>query len=343
MLLSGTLEEPAGPKQRKQAIQLFQEVVDGGHFDGVVSNRQQRASRKQSLAFWKKIKEENPHFTTKDIKALQEFLKSLKKKEKRKRARAMGVSTQGRLLDTSRWRTLRLGDCTEEIFREKLAFVPVLHVKSFSQENLAKLQGLQEELIETMRLRGGRATKTRKHQKGRSFGLTVAPGGRRPTVDAEQDEHYSGTIQLKKFPRNEESLRTKVIDVITACIEDAFGDSHWYRVAKEVYAKVPNDRRLPNSSMPASNIWWNWNVQLSVPHIDWNAMSPCFVFTPHTYKGAELLCGANNTKIPMKAGQVVGGSWQRFPHCNDTLHSDFRYSFVVYFDYRCLCKSYWTK
>lgn len=99
---------------------------------------------------------------------------------------------------------------------------------------------------------------------------------------------------------------------------------------------------LPNSSLPGAQIWWNWNTTKSRSHIDDNAVSPCFVLTPYTYRGAELLSGANDLKIPMKAGKVEGGSWQRFPHCNDILLDLERYSFVVYFDERMLQENYWV-
>ena len=56
---------------------------------------------------------------------MQEYLKSLKKKNRRMKNRAVGMSTQGRLLDTSRWRMLRVGDHKEELWKEKLSFVPV--------------------------------------------------------------------------------------------------------------------------------------------------------------------------------------------------------------------------
>jgi hypothetical protein len=98
--------------------------------------------------------------------------------------------------------------------------------------------------------------------------------------------------------------------------------------------------------LPGSNIWWNWNDHESEEHIDWNAVAPCFVLTPYTYRGAELLCGIGSgeiLKVPMKAGQVVGGSWQRFPHCSDKLKSGERFSFVVYFDYRMLSDNYWIR
>ena len=135
----------------------------------------------------------------------------------------------------------------------------------------------------------------------------------------------------------------EVQQVVTACIEEAFSHVKWYKVVKEVFRRVPESRRLPNSSMPASNIWWNWNDHESPVHINWNAVAPCFVLTPYTYKGAELLCQAKNMKISMKAGQAVGGGWQQFPHSSDKLHSVNRYSFVVYFDCHCMDKSYWVK
>jgi len=244
------------------------------------------------------------------------------------------------------WRVLQMGDFAEKRWMEKLSFIPVVHIKPFGVENLAKLQEVHERLVDAVRIRGGaKGIKgTKKHQKGTSLGRTVAPGGERPSICKERHHHYSGTIQLKHHEHEElRDLQVEVQQVLTACIEEAFGQVHWYKVAKEVFRRVPANRRLPNSSVPASNIWWNWNDHQSQVHIDWNAVAPCFVLTPYTYKGAELLCQANNVKIPMKAGQIVGGGWHRFPHCNDKLLSVDRYSFVVYFDYRCLCDTYWVK
>ena len=79
------------------------------------------------------------------------------------------------------------------------------------------------------------------------------------------------------------------------------------------------------------------------PHVDWDSVSPCFVLTPHTYEGGELLLGANNTKYPLREGQVLGGSWQRWPHCNGDVKASNRCSFVAYFDYRFLNENYWHR
>jgi hypothetical protein len=237
-----------------------------------------------------------------------------------------------------------MGDHKEEVWRDKLSFIPLAKTNNFGEKNQARLRRIQDRL-EAIRIRGGlNITATNKHQNGTSFGMTVCPGGRRPNNPRERHSHFSGTIQLKQFKDQElQSTQKEVIACITACIEEAYGRSHWYVACKEAFKNVPLNRRLPESSLPALNIWWSWNEHESVPHIDINTTAPCFVLTPYTYNGAELLCGTNLLKIPLKAGNVVGGSWNRHPHCNDTLLSGDRFSFVAYFDYRMLGPTYWLK
>ena len=335
---------PMGPKLRKEAEETFRVCVKRGDFNGVLSNRRQRTSRKEALALWNAFREENPWMTEEDVSAVQKLVKSWKRKQARETSRANGVSSRGRLVTNQQWRVLQMGDYDEKTWMAKLSFVPIAQIASYGAENLKRLQDVHERLVAAVRLRGGAATTTTKHQKGTSLGLTVAPGGRIPHACGERDSHYSGTIQPKQHSRKElNNLQVEVQRILTACVEEAFGNTQWYKATKEAFRRVPANRRLPNSTMPASNIWWNWNDHSSEVHIDWNTVSPCFVLTPYTYEGAELLCQANNMKIPLKAGQIVGGSWQRFPHCSDKLRSTDRYSFVVYFDYRCLCKTYWVK
>ena len=235
-----------------------------------------------------------------------------------------------------------MGDM-EDTWKRKLSFIPALQVGKFSTENLKKLQEAQERLVEAVRLRGGAQT-TKSHQKGVSMGVTVSPGGRRPQNPQECSREFSGTIQLKTFQSAVmKQLQEEVTAILTECIEEAFGHVNWCKAAKEAFRNVPKNRRLPNSSLPGSNIWWNWNANKLTSHIHSNAVSPCFVLTPHTHDGAELLCGANNHKTPMEAGKAVGGSWHRFPHCNDTLWSGERHSFVVHFDCRMSQKSHWIR
>lgn len=330
-------------RNRTPAVKAFQEIVDQGHFVFTTSFLHARPSRKLALAKWKAIRERDPTLTDADIRKMQRKEAAEKKKQTRDSRRALGVSTKGKLLAEHRWRKLNMGDQMEDIWTQKLSFIPVAQVRPFGKENLCKLQNLHERLVAAVRLRGGK--KTSKHQKGQSVGMTVSPGGRRPRNPKESNaDHYSGTIQLKKFDNGlMHLLQQEVVATVTACIEEAFGSIHWYKAVKEAFEKVPGNRRLPNCPLPVSNIWWNWNVNESKVHIDSNAISPCFVFTPFTYDGAELLCGADNIKIPLEAGQIVGGSWQRYPHCNDKLWSGERYSFVAYFDYRMLQHTYWIR
>lgn len=280
--------------------------------------------------------------TVEDIKKMQRKEAAEKKRKARQALHKLGVSTKGQLLRTDKWRALEMGDKEKE-WKKKLAFIPLMQVRKFGEANLKNLQQLQDRLVAVMRLRGG-ATTTKKHQKGRSLGRTVVPGGPVPRNAQERTNHHSGTIQLKCHTDCElRQLQTDVTVTLTACIEEAFGHLPWYKAAKEAFKNVPENRRLPDSSLPGSNIWWNWNVNKSTSHIDANAIGPCFVLTPYTYNGGELLCGANNIKMPMVAGQVVAGVWQRFPHCSDKLFGGDRYSFVVYFDYRMLNRDYWIK
>jgi len=334
-----------GPQQRSKAVAAFQGEVHRGNFVTVESRRLAKSSRSKALAKWKMIKEQNPSLSREDIKKMQRHQAVERKRAARQAYRENGVSSKGQLTLGNKWRVLEMGNHKEDIWKKKLSFVPVAQVRAFSKGNLAKLQELQERLVAAMRLRGGDvATKTKKHQKGVSLGLTVISGGKRPNNPQELSNSYSGTIQLKKHsPTELRMLQNEVTATITACIEEAFGGVNWYKAVKEAYKKVPHNRRLPDSSLPASNIWWNWNVNKSTSHIDANAMPPCFVLTPYTYNGAELLCSASNLKIPLIAGQVIGGAWQRFPHCNDQLFGDERYSFVAYFDHRMLCESYWIR
>ena len=326
-------------------MEAFENAVSQGHFASLSSRRLQRSSRQEALAKWKKIRAENPSLSEADVKALQQKEAAARKKITREANRKNGVSTKGELSMRNLWRVLRMGDFKEEIWKEKLSFVPIAHVGTFGKDNLLRLQRLHNRLVEQVRLRGGgqEATATKKHQTGVSLGMTATGGGRRPNNSQEQSIGYSGTVQLKKFANPiMRQLQEEAIATLTICIEEAFGRSPWYQAAKKVLKHVPLNRRLPNSSLPASSIWWNWNEHKSKPHVDDNAVSPCFVLTPYTYDGAALLSGASNRKIPMVAGEVVGGSWQSFPHCNDTLRSGDRYSFVVYLDYRMLRESYWV-
>jgi len=335
-----------GPKSRSEAVAIFQEAVCRGVFSKVESRRLAQCSRKEALAKWRKIEEDNPSLSEEGKKKMQCWLAAERKKAARKALRAHGVSSKGKLRADNKWRVLEMGDHKEETWKRKLSFVPLAQVGTFGKDNLTKLQLLQDRLVAAVRLRGGARdkTKTKKHQTGLSLGLTVISGGRRPTNPRERKAEYSGTIQAKTHSNVEmQALQEEVTAIITTCIEEAFGHVNWYKAAKEAFQKVPSNRRLSKSSLPASNIWWNWNTNGSTAHIDTNAVSPCFVLTPYTYNGAELLCQANNLKIPLTAGQVIGGSWQRFPHCNDELFSDERYSFVVYFDYRMLCEAYWIR
>jgi len=334
-----------GRKGRTIAVKAFQARVDRGDFSSVTSNLGLRGSREESLAFWQQLRKENPWMTDAYIKKLQARWKVAKRRETRQAERENGMGTKGRLLTNQRWRILSMGDREEEILK-KLSFLPVAQVGCFGKDNCWRLQKIHDRLAQKMLSRQGkggaiRATKTKKHQNGASMGLTVAPGNTPPAVFKERADHYSGTVQLKKYEGELHELRMELIRAVTACVEEAFGSTHWYKVLKEAFKEVPSNRRLPNTTMPASNIWWNWNDHDSTSHIDWNAVAACFVFTPHTYEGAELLC--DGLKIPLTAGKIVGGSWQRFPHCNDKLWGEERFSIVVYFDYRVLDRAYWLR
>lgn len=282
--------------------------------------------------------------TESDIKKLQRYKAAEIKKFNRQVRRSKGLNTRGRLL--GKWRVLEMGD-EEETWKKKLSFIPVVEIKKFGRNNLRRLQKLQDRLVEVVRLRGGArtATKSKTHQKGQSLGMTVAPGGRRPVNPLERSQiGYSGTVQTVRFKDDGMAeLQREATTVITACIEEAFGSSKWYNAVKQAFAKISVYRRLRNTTLPASNIWWNWKANKSTAHIDINTVGPCFVLTPYTYNGAELLCDKDNIKIPMVAGKIVGGLWQRYPHCNDQLLDDERYSFVVYFDVAMLRETYWVR
>ena len=241
-----------------------------------------------------------------------------------------------------------MGDHKEDAWRKKLSFMPSVKIGQVGSHNLAKLQRINQQLVEAVRLRGGGRT-TKKHKRGQSVGRTV--GQAYASLKAKHPgRKISGTVQLSKGMASIDSaLQVETIATITACIEEAFGSQNWYKATKECFEQVPSDRRLPGGVVPGSCLWWSWKGVGETPpdenpygvHIDDNAVPPCFVLCPHTYNGAELLLGECNQKIPMQAGRVVGGAWHRFPHCNDTLYGDEdRYSFVVYFDYRMLNPNY---
>jgi len=334
---------PKGSKAQASAVASFKAALRNNNGTERQNKCGVKASRAESLAFWNHFRQRNPNVTADEIRAMQRQLAAIRKKYKRGVDRSNGVSTTGYLLTAHSWRRLDFGDDDEGLWRKKLSFIPVVSVGSFGEENLAKLRLVHESLVEVVRLRGG-GRKTTKHQTGKSLGRTVMSGGRVPDTLRQGNPavtHVSGTIQLAKFA--DEGLQKEVTKVVTACVEEAFGKEGWYKAAKQCFAGVQVDRRLPESSLPASNIWWSWNSHKSQAHIDANAVPPCFVFCPYSYNGAELLC-CDNRKIPLTAGRVVGGSWHRFPHCNDTLYGDEdRYSFVVYFDYRMLKRSFLTK
>lgn len=339
-------ELPPMGKERGLAVKNFQTVVDAGYFDAINERVLARSSRKKALAKWKKIREENPMLGDDEIEQMKKAQAAERRKKSRQAKRNEGLSSKGQILRAHRWRMLVMNDRQEATWNNKLSFIPIAQVQSYGKQNLARLQKLHERIVVALRLRGGNGstTTTVRHQKGNSFGVTVAPGGRQPPRPQERSDHYSGTIQLKQQQNAETAhLQQELIAVVEACIEEAFGVCHWYRAVKHAFKEVPVNRRLPNCKLPVSNIWWNWNVNNSTSHIDKNTTAPCFVFTPYTYKGAELLCAAGNRKIPLKEGQIVGGSWQLWPHCNDKLHSDERYSIVAYFDYRMLQDNYWIR
>lgn len=329
---------PHGPHERALAISAFEKTVREGDVKKIKFGV--KSSRATSLAFWRDYREKNPSLTASDIRALQRRIAALRKKQKRQSDRANGVGTQGVLITGHAWRRLQLGDY--KMWEVKLSFIPTVSIGRFGKENLAKLQKVHEQLVKAVRLRGG-AKKTTKHQSGTSVGRTVMSGGRIAATLRNKHRHVerpSGTIQLKNFV--DASLQKETIETVTACVEEAFGCQGWYKAAKSCFANVPEERRLPFSSLPASNIWWSWTSHKSQAHIDTNVVPPCFVMCPYSYCGAELLCG--NRRMPLDAGCVVGGSWHRLPHCNDKLLNDTeRYSFVVYFDYRMLNESYLVK
>ena len=334
-------EYPEGAKSRRLALASFKTALKQTEIKkgcGV------KASYSKAKAFWDNYRKENPTVSDVEVRAMQRKVAAARKKQKRNMLRREGISTTGTLLQE--WRLLTMGDQKEEIWAKKLSFIPTVQLGHIGAQNLARLQSLNEKLIQEVRLRGG-ATTTQKHKKGKSLGRTVAPGGTLTRQLQEREgRHVSGSIQMARGV--DAKLQKEVTDIVTACLEEAFGMQHWYRATKQCFSKVPSNRRLPHSSLPGSNIWWSWkgHKQMLPPenevHIDTNTLPPCFVFCPHTYKGAELLLGAGiNRKIPMPAGRVVGGSWQRFPHCNAKLSgSEDRYSFVVYFNYRMLQDSY---
>ena len=339
---------PSGACERALSMQSFKDALANG--DMQVARYGVKASRAKSLAFWKDYRKKHSALTDIDIRALQRKEAANRKRAKRRSDIANGVGTMGRLILEHEWRKLCVGDYAEEVWKNKLSFVPVVSLGRVGSENLSKLRKVNERLVEVVRLRGGaskikrHASKTKSHQTGTSLGRTVVSGGRIPAAlsDINQDvERPSGTIQFKKFP--DATLQRETIEVVTDCVEEAFGSQGWYKAAKTCFAEVPRDRRLPHSSLPASNIWWSWKSHKSPVHIDTNVVPPCFVFCPYTYAGAELLC--NGRKMPLDSGLVVGGSWHRFPHCNNNLLDNKveRYSFVVYFDYRMLNKSFLTK
>jgi len=303
-----------------------------------------KVSRAKSLAFWRQYRRLNPAVTDGEVRSMQRAVAAARKRAKRLLDQKNGVSSTGNLLADHSWRRLNLGDHVEGSWSKKLSFVPVVKIASFGTKNLFRLHNVHERLVELVRLRGG-GRKTNKHQTGKSLGRTVMSGGRvsrelrraNPTIT-----HVSGTIQLAKL--SDSLIHKEAIETVTACVEEAFGNEGWYKVAKQCFSCVPHSRRLPHSSLPASNIWWSWNSHHSAVHINSNTLPPCFVLCPYTYNGAELLIGESERKIPLSAGRVVGGSWQRFPHCNGELLSEGdRYSFMAYFNYRMLNPSFLTK
>ena len=120
----------------------------------MVCNRQLRTSRKEALAFWRKIQKDNNWMTADKLAAMQELMKHHKKKMARMEARANGISSHGLLLMEQQWRVLRLGDCKATWIR-KLSFIPTLQVGHFVKENLAKLRNVHERLVKAVRMRGG--------------------------------------------------------------------------------------------------------------------------------------------------------------------------------------------
>jgi hypothetical protein len=341
-----SLDFPRGASERKDSIATFKSTVEKGSFDGVARKLGLKmVGRKESLEFWRNVKSHFEWLNDEEMRILQRHVAAIRKKNKRHNDRARGISERGRLLPADKWRVIEMGDSHEDVWRKKLSFVPTVQLGTFGPQNLARLQRLQDQLVDAVRLHGGAdVMKTKKHQSGISLGITVAPGGRQPNHPMQGKNRYSGTIQYKTMRTTKMSqLQTDALSVMTACIEEAFGSTHWYKATKECFKGIPPNRRLPGTTLPASSIWWSWNDHVSKVHIDWNTVAPCFVLTPYTYDGANLLVGEKDRKIPMKAGSVVGGNWQRFPHCNDELLSGDRYSFVVYFDCRVLQSNYWMR
>ena len=235
------------------------------------------------------------------------------------------------------WRRLSCSDEDADIksWGKKLDFMDPIYVGKFSHDTLQDLQALQCKLLKILpRIRGG-GTSTKTHGKGVSLGRTVTRGG-------------TNSIQMSAKMRSFKTLQEEAIRIITRCVEEAFGSSTWYRQVKDVFRDVPETRRLPNSSLPSSHIWWSWDFRPYNAHIDRNIIPPCFIISPESHNGAELLVDllTGRKKIPLKAGSVVGGAWARYAHCNNILRSGKekeRFSFVVYFSADMLKSTYIDK
>ena len=223
-------EFPKGAKERKLAKDEFNALLKALE-KRLEVNLGVRTSRRASLAFWKHYKAVFPNTTAKEIKGAQQKVATYLLRKKRKTNQINGVSSRGRLLKDHLWRQLKLGDFEENSWGKKLSFVPVVKLGSFGAENLSRLRQVNQRLVQAIRLRGG-GTETGTHKKGASLGLTVESGGVivNKLASIYPGEHISGSLQLgKKIRPCDHVLREEVIRVVTACIEEAFGNQVWYR------------------------------------------------------------------------------------------------------------------
>jgi hypothetical protein len=232
-----------------------------------------------------------------------------------------------------------------------LSFIPIRSHAKIKQKLLTRLQSLEEKLVahfegsSAQRLRGGAGnyqSDARDSNRGKSLSHTVVSGGQY----ANKRNDISGSVHLNSNLKTARALQEEVNEVITEIVENSFGPQPWYMLLKFLLKDIPADRFIGTAStLPCSHIWWTRDPKSFHVHCDNNTIGAAFIFCANTVEGGSLVIqtpdGSKHTKH-LKAGEILGGSWAQYAHCNEPTEYQ-RRSFVVYLDYRVLSSSYISK
>lgn len=336
--------EEMGWKEREK---VMKKVLPSMSF--LTPNLERMATR----SFWKKFQLMHPGISKEEISKIQARCRKTKLRLREKMIKEVhGVDKRGGLVGNASVLKYRLSTY-KDLPNKEMTFVPPIVIKRMPKELLQKVQNLDAKLL--LRLRGGgraRVPDARDSNIGYSLAYTVSPGGKH--ANKKKGGKYVGSVQVNRNIINHDrptaaqmQLQQEVYDVIGEVIETLYGDSWWYRAAMEKLREIPKNRLIPGGKIPVSHIWYTSNPKVRHVHTDTNTIPPAFVFCPRTVYGGEV-CILHPEKgvqfVQLHEGEVLGGSWAQYPHCNDRvlqgLEIDIRRSFVVYLDNRAICEAY---